>query len=50
MKWFEISLSVTAKTDEIPDEEAIARVVMDALMNVFDDAYVTVDYMEEEER
>lgn len=48
MKWYEISLSATVKTDELPDEETIARFVTDALMNIFDDANVIVDYMEEE--
>ena len=48
MNWYEISLSATAKTDETPDEETIARVVTDALMDIFDDADVIVDYIEEE--
>lgn len=48
MDWYEISLSVLAKTDETPDEEVVMRTVIDALMNVFDDVSVIVDYIEKE--
>ena len=48
MNWYEISLSVSVKTDETPDEEVVMRTVVDALMNIFDDADVIVDYIEKE--